>query len=334
MSTALAARQQDDAYFTRAQIDTIKSVLCPGITDPELNLFSDVCKHTQLNPFARQIYVTKRSQWDAESDGYVKKMTIQTGIDGFRLIAERTGKYRGQKPFQWCGADGIWTDVWLQSKPPLAARATVLRSDFTEPLVRVARWDAYVQTKKGGAPNKMWSTMGAEQLAKCAEALALRTAFPQELSGLYTDDEMAQADNGKPELVERAPTNATPVDDKPATVPPPAAGPVMFGARYQVWGGRAIHEAPASVVLEYIGALEEVLKDPKKQNARAKTVAHLREVELAYDAIVNAEMAAAQARERQQVDVGGKLQQQIDGKDTIANEGPDGWQLQQEESAP
>lgn len=79
------ARQ--DEFFSREQVDTIKSVICPGITDNELKLFSEVCRQTKLSPFAKQIYVTKRPTWDPETKTKVPKMTIQTGIDGFRLIA-------------------------------------------------------------------------------------------------------------------------------------------------------------------------------------------------------------------------------------------------------
>jgi len=213
---AALGRQHETGYFTREQIDVLKNVLCPGLTDAELGLVAEQSKQTGLSPFLKQLHVTKRPTWDPDTRTRIPKLTIQIGIDGYRLTAERSGKYLGQRPFEWCGRDGKWRDIWLENEPPAAARATVLKAGC-EPFVVTARYAAYVQTKQDGSPNSMWAKMGAEQLAKCAEALAFRKALPMELGGTYTQEEMGQAENEtelRAEVIEAPPR---------APQPPPAA---------------------------------------------------------------------------------------------------------------
>lgn len=179
--------------FTPAQVEIIKDMYMPGATDDELAVFILICTSRQLNPFTKQIYAIKRKQ---KRDGkWVEVFTHQTSIDGFRLIAKRTGRYRGQTTPLFCGADGVWTEAWLQIDPPTAAKVGVLHADFDQPQYAVALWREYAAKFDDGNLMGMWAKMPSIMLAKVAEALALRKAFPEELSGLYTDDEMAQANN-------------------------------------------------------------------------------------------------------------------------------------------
>jgi phage recombination protein Bet len=165
------------ALWTPEQTQLISTTIAPGCSGDELRLFAYACQRTGLDPFSKQIYAIKRGG----------KMTIQAGIDGLRSIAERTGQLDGSETL-WCGDDGQWTDVWLGSKPPAAAKTTIWRKGSSHPFTGVARFADY------NAGQGLWSKMGATMIAKCSEALALRKAFPADLSGVYSTDEMEQAE--------------------------------------------------------------------------------------------------------------------------------------------
>lgn len=162
--------------FDSEQIALIKSTVAAGATDNELGLFLQQCKRTGLDPLTRQIYFMK----------YGGKVSVITSIDGFRLIAQRSSEYEGQTRPTWYDSDGNEYKVWLRKEPPAACEVGVYRRGFREPLFAVARFSEY-------AKGQMWDKMPALMIAKVAEALALRKAFPNEMSGLYTADEMNQA---------------------------------------------------------------------------------------------------------------------------------------------
>ena len=169
--------------FTADKLQLLKETICKGSTNDEFELFVHACKRTGLDPFMKQIHAVKR--WDPKLNR--EAMTIQTGIDGYRLIAERTGKYMpGQQPEIMYDPQGrvVSATAYVKRWGPDGQWHTVSATAF---------YEEYVQTKKDKTPMGMWEKMPRSQLSKCAESLALRKAFPADLSGVYTKEEMDQS---------------------------------------------------------------------------------------------------------------------------------------------
>lgn len=201
-NTAIAIRD-DQVVFDEHQRKALAHIGVQDASNADLAVFFHTCKRTGLDPFAKQIHMIKR-------DG---KQTIQVGIGGLQLVAQRTTeRTKGALAYedaQWCGPDGVWRDVWLAEEPPAAARVVVLRDGQRFPAV--AHFREYVQTHwKNGQQlvTKTWREKPAHMLAKCAEAAALRKAFPQDLSGLYIPEELGE---GMPATVQAAPPASEPV---------------------------------------------------------------------------------------------------------------------------
>ena len=203
--------------MTKEQKALLKKTICSDVHDQDFELFCQTCETTGLDPFSRQIYPVTR--FDKRQNRKVSRP--ESTIDGFRVIAERQGQYAGQLGPFWCGKDGQWRDVWLEDKPPAAAKVGIMRNDFQEPLWAVATWDQYVQKTNDGKVSGLWVKMGPLMLSKCAEALALRRAFPNNLSGLYTREEMQQADPAT------EPPEQQEADAKPAESPSKAVEQAM-----------------------------------------------------------------------------------------------------------
>ena len=171
--------------YSKEQIELIKKQIAPDATPDELKLFLYQAQRTGLDALSRQIYCIHRNV--KQGNGWGKKMTIQTSIDGFRVIAERSGNYGGQSEPVFIEKDGKLEHC----------KVSVFRfhnETRYEASVGVAYWDEYAPKDKDGNVTGLWAKMPHTMLSKVAEALALRKAYPQDLSGLYTGDEMQQTE--------------------------------------------------------------------------------------------------------------------------------------------
>lgn len=218
--------QPGQRWWTDTQVKTLRAQWKDDDQprDEDLMVYLHLCIATGLDPFLREIYYIGRSDSSSPSG---KKWTAQTGIDGFRHIAERTGEYEGRIATEWCGADGDWRDVWIDAEhPPAAARVIVKRRGIDHPFYGIAAYSEFVPLKekwdgpKGNRrkvmvdgkpvtePMGLWPKMPAHMLAKCAEAQAIRAAFPRQAAGLYVTEEMHQADAREANLARAAARDA------------------------------------------------------------------------------------------------------------------------------
>ncbi|MFE4535787.1 recombinase RecT [Streptomyces scopuliridis] len=203
--SAIVLRADQDE-FDHKQLSTL-ALISPGLANAprgHLAMFFHYCVRTGLDPFARQIYMIGRTNWKAADnpDEPEKTWTIQTGIDGFRTVAHRAAAKAGEsisyEDTVYYDSEGNAHEVWLSKAYPSAVKVTVVRGTARFPFI--ARWDEFAPTyydRKSSAyvVAKMWQQMPAHMLRKCAEAGSLRMAAPQDLSGVYVDEEMARADS-------------------------------------------------------------------------------------------------------------------------------------------
>jgi phage recombination protein Bet len=205
-ATELAIRP-DQTEFTPVQKKALEHIGVDQASEGDLQVFFHQAKRTGLDPFARQIHMIGRrsSEYNPETQEktWTTKYTIQTGIDGFRLIgrraAEQTGETISMDQAEWLAEDGTWRPAWSNKWGlPIAARVTIKRNG--QPFTAVAMFDEYAQKTRQGNLTQMWQQRPAGQLSKCAEALAWRMAFPQDLAGLYTAEEMDQATNSDTQM--------------------------------------------------------------------------------------------------------------------------------------
>ena len=242
---AIDLKLQDKEY-----LQLIRDTYAKDFTELEFRLAIEAARRLRLDPVANQITFAKIQG----------RLVNIVRIDGFRLQAERSGKYAGQAPPQWCGQDGTWVDVWLDDGPPAAARVAIHRTDFKEPIVAVARFRSYAK----GSPN--WRMMPDVMIAKCAEALAIRKAFPQETASIYADAEIDRV-------------------RQPAPLPEQVDAEPESDAQTKRWDAFCdmVKAAKTEQALQDLVSVAKCLHDSYRSQARAIWSNRLEQIKLAQD---------------------------------------------------
>lgn len=181
---AIETKALDANLMSREKIALLKRTIAKGSSDDELSLFIHICRRTGLDPFAKQIYLVPR--WDGKAQCEIR--VAQTGIDGYRSVAERTGNFAGSDEPTY-----VYEPDDNKEERPKSASVTVYRivQGVKVSTTRRARWSEFFPKQEKN--QFMWKSLPHIMLAKCAEAQALRAAFPQVLGGLYVTEEMDQA---------------------------------------------------------------------------------------------------------------------------------------------
>jgi len=190
MNEAIVAKEPSalgTIAITPEQVDLVKTTVFQGATDDELKLYFFECRRRGVHPLDRLIHPVVRQ----DKNG-TRRISFQTSIDLFRSEAENTGEYRGQDDVEY-GELITWEKI--DKKVPEYAKATIKRFDeHTGEIIKIsatAYWEEYYPGEQLGF---QWRKMPRLMLGKCAEALALRKAFPRKLAGLYTFEEMQLTD--------------------------------------------------------------------------------------------------------------------------------------------
>jgi hypothetical protein len=228
--------------FTQQEKDTFRKIHAANSSQEQWDLFIQECERRALIPGTHVVFqVRNTTEYNQALNRRVsaQKVTLITTINALRLIAERSGKYDGHGPFVYYygveGGDLKESKIPL-GKIPHAVSVEGFRKDWRVPLFATARFDAYKQTKKDGdreVLTKMWSDRSEEQLAKCCEALMLRTVSPEECAGLLISEELGNdAPDALEQLKELAGHGSGPVSAEEArahgvvvTVPEPTVAP-------------------------------------------------------------------------------------------------------------
>ncbi len=165
----------------REQVELLKNTYAKGATDIEFRMLIAVGNRVNADPFKREIYLIPF--WDRNARKMSKTPVV--GIDWYRKQAGKSKNYAGQGEAEFgekIQSNGIEHPDW--------AVVPIYNRNFEHPIRVKVFWDEIVKLDKQGNALSSWRTMPRTMLAKCSEAQGIRRAFPEEVGGVYTEDEM------------------------------------------------------------------------------------------------------------------------------------------------
>ncbi|MEP0814540.1 MAG: phage recombination protein Bet [bacterium] len=170
------------------QLELIKRTVARGLTDDEFQLAIAISERTGLDLLSRQLYAIKRKDHKTGKE----TMTMQTGIDGYRSIADRQSDYAGSDDPTYDEGLTQYEMIRAGRAVPTTATVTVYKlvGGIRCPFTATATWASYYP---GDSQGFMWRKFPFLMLAKCAEALALRKGWAAHMHGVYVQEEMEQA---------------------------------------------------------------------------------------------------------------------------------------------
>lgn len=176
-----------EVVLTREDIiNTISSN--PKITDKEIKLFIELARAQKLNPFTREIFITKYGDYPATfivgKDVFTKRAQSNPLFKGMQagIIVQRANSVdqrEGSAMFSDEMLLGGWCKVYVQG--------------YDVPIYDSVSFNEYAARKADGSLNSMWASKPATMIRKVAIVHALREAFPSDFQGLYDQSEMGLA---------------------------------------------------------------------------------------------------------------------------------------------
>lgn len=208
--------------MTPKQLDLMRRTVAADCSPEEFDLFCEVSRRVGLDPFRKQIYAVVYNKDKPEK----RKMSIITAIDGFRAVAERSGKYRPGEDEPEIIYDENAKDPRTNPLGIVRAIVTVYKygpdgkwhplkgvAYWTEfaPLVEIWAYDADAGKKRPTGEfelpqNSNWRKMPRVMISKCAEVQGIRKGWPEDLAGVYAPEEMERVtiDATASEIAEQA----------------------------------------------------------------------------------------------------------------------------------